>query len=86
MYDPLLFLIVREQETAFEEERDKTKALESKLLELEECLQRERRSLSSEIEEKQKVITTMSKQLEVHQKNFEALKSELVQVSYFFKL
>ncbi|XP_020912752.2 coiled-coil domain-containing protein 171 [Exaiptasia diaphana] len=69
----------RELETAFEEERDKNKGQESRMAEMEESFQKERRSLSVEIEDKQKVISNMSKQLEVHQKNFEALKSELIQ-------
>ncbi|KAK3744102.1 hypothetical protein QZH41_016791, partial [Actinostola sp. cb2023] len=69
----------RELESAFEEERDQCKAQETKILELEDNLQRERQFLSTEIGDKQRIIANMSKQLEVHQKNFEALKSELIQ-------
>lgn len=47
---------------------------------LEESLSTERKKLQEEIDEKLKIITDLSKQLEVHQKNFDALKSELGQV------
>lgn len=47
---------------------------------LEESLANERRKMQEEIDEKLKIITDLSKQLEVHQKNFEALKHELSQV------
>lgn len=74
-----LFLF-RELETAFEEERDTCKAEKSKVANLEESLSTERKNLQEEIDEKLKIITDLSKQLEVHQKNFDALKSELGQV------
>ncbi|XP_048583728.1 coiled-coil domain-containing protein 171 isoform X2 [Nematostella vectensis] len=70
---------IRELESSCEEERDKVKAEKGKVSELEERLSADRKALQAEVEEKQKVITTMSKQLEVHQKNFEALKGELSQ-------
>ncbi|XP_020628838.1 coiled-coil domain-containing protein 171-like isoform X1 [Orbicella faveolata] len=69
----------RELETAFEEERDTCKAEKSKVASLEESLSTERKKLQEEIDEKLKIITDLSKQLEVHQKNFDALKSELGQ-------
>ena len=47
---------------------------------LEESLANERKKMQEEIDEKLKIITDLSKQLEVHQKNFEALKHELSQV------
>lgn len=74
------FLLFRELETAFEEERDTCKAEKSKVASLEESLSTERKKLQEEIDEKLKIITDLSKQLEVHQKNFDALKSELGQV------
>ena len=74
------FVPFRELETAFEEERDTCKAEKSKVASLEESLSTERKKLQEEIDEKLKIITDLSKQLEVHQKNFDALKSELGQV------
>lgn len=74
------FLLFRELETAFEEERDTCKAEKSKVASLEESVSTERKKLQEEIDEKLKIITDLSKQLEVHQKNFDALKSELGQV------
>lgn len=47
---------------------------------LEESLATERRKLQEEIDEKLQIIMDLSKQLEVHQKNFDALKGELSQV------
>ena len=73
-------LLFRELETAFDEERDACKAEKSKVASLEESLGSERKKLQEEIDEKLHIITDLSKQLEVHQKNFEALKSELNQV------
>lgn len=77
---PCFFFLFRELETAFEEERDTCKAEKSKVASLEETLATERRKLREEIDEKQQIIMDLSKQLEVHQKNFDALKSELSQV------
>lgn len=74
--------LFRELETAFEEERDTCKAEKSKVANLEESLSTERKKLQEEIDEKLKIITDLSKQLEVHQKNFDALKSELGQVKW----
>ena len=39
--------------------------------------------MQEEIDEKLKIIMDLSKQLEVHQKNFDALKHELSQVMRF---
>lgn len=69
----------RELEAAFEEERDACKAEKTRVASLEESLANERRKMQEEIDEKLKIITDLSKQLEVHQKNFEALKHELSQ-------
>ncbi len=77
---PCFFFLIRELETAFEEERDTCKAEKSKVASLEESLATERTKLREEIDEKQQIIMNLSKQLEVHQKNFDALKSELSQV------
>ena len=74
------FISVRELEAAFEEERDACKAEKTRVASLEESLANERRKMQEEIDEKLKIITDLSKQLEVHQKNFEALKHELSQV------
>ena len=76
------FPLFRELETAFEEERDTCKAEKSKVASLEESLSTERKKLQEEIDEKLKIIMDLSKQLEVHQKNFDALKSELGQVKW----
>lgn len=72
--------LCRELETAFDEERDACKAEKAKVAILEETLGTERKKLQEEIDEKLHIITDLSKQLEVHQKNFDALKSELSQV------
>ncbi|KAJ7371526.1 hypothetical protein OS493_024866 [Desmophyllum pertusum] len=69
----------RELETAFDEEADTCKAEKSKVASLEESLATERRKLQEEIDEKLQIIMDLSKQLEVHQKNFDALKGELSQ-------
>ena len=74
------FISVRELEAAFEEERDVCKAEKTRVVGLEESLANERKKMQEEIDEKLKIITDLSKQLEVHQKNFEALKHELSQV------
>ena len=74
------FISVRELEAAFEEERDACKAEKTRVASLEESLANERRKMQEEIDEKLKIITDLSKQLEVHQKNFDALKHELSQV------
>lgn len=47
---------------------------------MEEDLEIQKRNFSEDLEEKQKIISKLSKQLEVHEKNFEALKGELSQV------
>ena len=71
----------RELEAAFDEERDACKAEKSKVSRLEESLGSEKKKLQEEIDEKLQIITDLSKQLEVHQKNFDALKMELTQVN-----
>jgi len=73
-------LLCRELEAAFDEERDACKAEKSKVASLEDSLGTERKKLQEEIDEKLHIITDLSKQLEIHQKNFDALKSELSQV------
>ena len=78
-------LSFRELETAFDAERDARKAENTKVTTLEESLINERRKFSEDIDEKQKIIFDLSKQLEVHQKNFDALKSELGQVRTHLK-
>ena len=70
----------RELEAAFDEQRDACKAEKSKVARLEESLGSEKKKLQEEIDEKLQIITDLSKQLEVHQKNFDALKMELSQV------
>lgn len=69
----------RELEVAFDEERDACKAEKIKVASLEESLAVEREKLQDDITEKLQIITDLSKQLEVHQKNFDALKGELSQ-------
>lgn len=73
-------LLCRELEAAFDEERDACKAEKSKVARLEDSLGSEKKKLQEEIDEKLQIITDLSKQLEVHQKNFDALKMELSQV------
>ena len=75
---------IRELEVAFDEERDACKAEKIKVASLEESLAVEREKLQDDITEKLQIITDLSKQLEVHQKNFDALKGELSQVSQRF--
>lgn len=69
---------------AFDEERDACKAEKVKVASLEESLAAEREKLQEDITEKLQIITDLSKQLEVHQKNFDSLKGELGQVSQRF--
>ena len=63
-----------------EKERDSCSSEKGKVINLEENLELERRTFAEDLDEKQKMIAKLSKQLEVHEKNFEALKSELTQV------
>ena len=67
-------------ESAFEDERDALKGEKAKVTSLEQTLADERRRLAGDVDEKQSIISNLSKQLEVHQKNFDALKTELSQV------
>lgn len=69
----------RELEMAFDKERDVCNAERVKVASLEESLGMEREKLQEDINEKLQIITDLSKQLEVHQKNFDALKGELSQ-------
>ena len=77
---PLLISIYRELESALEKERDSCSSAKGKVISLEENLELERRTFAEDLDEKQKMIAKLSKQLEIHEKNFEALKSELTQV------
>lgn len=45
-----------------------------------------RRQLSSEVDSKKTVIGNLSKELEIHQKNFNELKDELNKVGLMFNL
>ena len=69
---------------AFDKERDVCNAERVKVASLEESLGMEREKLQEDINEKLQIITDLSKQLEVHQKNFDALKGELSQVKSIF--
>ncbi|KAK7484591.1 hypothetical protein BaRGS_00024223 [Batillaria attramentaria] len=68
---------IRELEQMYDEERKVKKDLMNKLDKLEKEYLGTRRQLSGEVEEKKTVIGSLSKELEVHQKNFNELKTEL---------
>nr|KAG5697764.1 hypothetical protein BaRGS_026721 [Batillaria attramentaria] len=71
------FAHLGELEQMYDEERKVKKDLMNKLDKLEKEYLGTRRQLSGEVEEKKTVIGSLSKELEVHQKNFNELKTEL---------
>ncbi|XP_062577737.1 coiled-coil domain-containing protein 171-like isoform X2 [Saccostrea cucullata] len=68
---------IRELEHSYEEERRNNKDTNTKLDKLEKEYSSVKRQLTSEVENKKNVILNLSKELEVHQKNFNELKEEL---------
>ncbi|GFR64854.1 coiled-coil domain-containing protein 171-like [Elysia marginata] len=67
----------RELEQVYEEERKSRKELNQKFDKMEKEYSTAKRQLSKEVEDKKMVIGSLSKDLELHQKNFNELKSEL---------
>lgn len=72
---------IRELEQSYEEERRNNKDVNIKLDKVEKEYSSVKRQLTSEVENKKNVIGNLSKELEVHQKNFNELKDELSKVS-----
>lgn len=72
---------IRELEQSYEEERRNSKDVNIKLDKVEKEYSSVKRQLTSEVENKKNVIGNLSKELEVHQKNFNELKDELSKVS-----
>lgn len=72
---------IRELEQSYEEERRNNKDVNVKLEKVEKEYSSVKRQLTSEVENKKNVIGNLSKELEVHQKNFNELKDELSKVS-----
>lgn len=72
---------IRELELSYEEERRNNKDVNIKLDKVEKEYSSVKRQLTSEVENKKNVIGNLSKELEVHQKNFNELKDELSKVS-----
>lgn len=68
---------IRELEQSYEEERRNNKDVNIKLDKVEKEYSSVKRQLTSEVENKKNVIGNLSKELEVHQKNFNELKDEL---------
>ncbi|XP_052797056.1 coiled-coil domain-containing protein 171-like isoform X2 [Mya arenaria] len=68
---------IKELETQYEDERKTNKQLSEKLSRLEKEHSSVRRQLTAEVETKKTTIGNLSKELEVHQKNFIELKEEL---------
>ncbi|XP_025077162.1 coiled-coil domain-containing protein 171-like isoform X2 [Pomacea canaliculata] len=68
---------IRELEQIYDDERKIKKDIMNKHDKLEKEYLSTRRQLGGEIEEKKTVIGSLSKELEVHQKNFNELKTEL---------
>uniref|UniRef100_K1QJZ5 Uncharacterized protein C9orf93 n=1 Tax=Magallana gigas TaxID=29159 RepID=K1QJZ5_MAGGI len=68
---------IRELEQSYEEERRNNKDVNVKLEKVEKEYSSVKRQLTSEVENKKNVIGNLSKELEVHQKNFNELKDEL---------
>jgi predicted RNase H-like nuclease (RuvC/YqgF family) len=77
---------IRELEHSYEEERRNNKDINSKLDKVEKEYSSVKRQLTSEVENKKNVIGNLSKELEVHQKNFNELKEELSKVRGGFKM
>ncbi|KAL5005297.1 hypothetical protein ScPMuIL_018753 [Solemya velum] len=67
----------RELEETYESERRNGKQLAEKLERVEKEYKLVQRQLSSEVESKKNVIGNLSKEVEIHQKNFNELKDEL---------
>ncbi|XP_060582945.1 coiled-coil domain-containing protein 171-like, partial [Ruditapes philippinarum] len=68
---------IKELETSYEDERKTNKQLSDKLGRLEKEHSSVKKQLTNEVENKKSTIGTLSKELEVHQKNFLELKEEL---------
>ncbi|XP_052280653.1 coiled-coil domain-containing protein 171-like isoform X2 [Dreissena polymorpha] len=68
---------IKELETSYEDERKTNKQLSEKHSRLEKEHVNVRKQLMSEVENKKSTIGSLSKELEVHQKNFIELKEEL---------
>ncbi|XP_013378672.1 coiled-coil domain-containing protein 171-like [Lingula anatina] len=68
---------LRELEQAYTEERKMSKHTRDKFERLEKEYANVKHQLTSEVEDKKAVISNLSKQLELHQKNFDDLKEEL---------
>lgn len=71
---------IRELEQSYEEERRNNKDVNIKLDKVEKEYSSVKLQLTSEVENKKNVIGNLSKELEVHQKNFNELKDELSKV------
>lgn len=68
---------IRELESQYEEERKNNKLISEKLARLEKEHVTVKKQLTSEVENKKTTIGHLSKELEIHQKNFIELKDEL---------
>ncbi|KAL4227318.1 hypothetical protein ACF0H5_012763 [Mactra antiquata] len=68
---------IKELETSYEDERKCNKQLSEKHAKLEKEYTAVRKQLTNEVENKKSTIGSLSKELEVHQKNFLELKDEL---------
>ncbi|XP_070542624.1 coiled-coil domain-containing protein 171-like isoform X2 [Ptychodera flava] len=68
---------LKEVEKAFEDERNNSKNLKQKLEQVTKEYAIVKKQLTGDLEDKKDIINNMSKQLELHQKNFNELKEEL---------
>ncbi|XP_077989026.1 coiled-coil domain-containing protein 171-like isoform X2 [Glandiceps talaboti] len=68
---------LRELESAFEDERNNSRSRKEQLEKMTREYLTVKKQLSGDLEDKKAVISNLSKQLELHQKNFNELKEEL---------